>query len=132
MGCHFLLKGIFPTQGSNPCLLHWQVGSLPLSCQGSPETEGSIPGLGRSTGEENSYPLQYFGLENSTDCIVYRVAESWAFLSDFHFHIKNKHIILVVVPKLKCVQNCLVDCVKTQLQHFLNGTRKLFFIKQSR
>ena len=22
---------IFPTQGSNPCLLHWQVGSLPLS-----------------------------------------------------------------------------------------------------
>ena len=24
-GCHFLLQGIFPTQGSNPCLLHWQV-----------------------------------------------------------------------------------------------------------
>ena len=22
MGCHFLLQGIFPTQGSNPCLLH--------------------------------------------------------------------------------------------------------------
>ena len=31
MGCHFLLQGIFLTQGSNPCLLHWQVGSLPLS-----------------------------------------------------------------------------------------------------
>ena len=30
MGCHFLLQGIFPTQGSNPCLLHWQVDSLPL------------------------------------------------------------------------------------------------------
>ena len=28
--------GIFPDQGSNPCLLHWQVGSLPLSYQGSP------------------------------------------------------------------------------------------------
>ena len=25
VGCHFLLQGIFPTQGSNPCLLHWQV-----------------------------------------------------------------------------------------------------------
>ena len=25
-----------PTQGSNPRLLHWQVGSLPLSLQGSP------------------------------------------------------------------------------------------------
>ena len=25
-GCHFLLHGIFPTQGSNPCLLHcWQI-----------------------------------------------------------------------------------------------------------
>ena len=23
-GCHFLLQGIFPTQGSNPCLLSWQ------------------------------------------------------------------------------------------------------------
>ena len=25
MGCHSLLQGIFPTQGSNLCLLHWQV-----------------------------------------------------------------------------------------------------------
>ena len=25
VGCHFLLQGIFPTQGSNPRLLHWQV-----------------------------------------------------------------------------------------------------------
>ena len=33
VGCHALLQGIFPTQGLNPhllCLLHWQVGSLPL------------------------------------------------------------------------------------------------------
>ena len=29
--------GIFPDQGSNPCLLHWQVDSLPLSHQRSPE-----------------------------------------------------------------------------------------------
>ena len=28
--------GIFPDQGSNPCLLHWQADSLPLSRQGSP------------------------------------------------------------------------------------------------
>ena len=28
--------GIFPDQGSNPCLLHWQVDSLPLSQQGKP------------------------------------------------------------------------------------------------
>ena len=35
-GFHFLLQGIFPTQGSNPCLLHWQADSLPRSHQGSP------------------------------------------------------------------------------------------------
>ena len=34
VGCHFLLQGILLTQGSNPCLLHWQVDSLPLSHQG--------------------------------------------------------------------------------------------------
>ena len=28
---------------------------------------GSISGLGRSSGEGNSYPLQYSGLENSMD-----------------------------------------------------------------
>ena len=37
---------------------------------------GLIPGLGRSRGEGNGYPLQYSGLENSTDCIVHGVAKS--------------------------------------------------------
>ena len=34
------------------------------------EDLGSIPGLGRSLGEGNGYPLQYSYLENSRDCIV--------------------------------------------------------------
>ena len=34
----------------------------------------SIPGLGRSPGEGNGYPLQDSGLENSMDCIVHWVA----------------------------------------------------------
>ena len=34
-GLPFLLQGIFPTQASNPHLLHWQADSLPLSHQGS-------------------------------------------------------------------------------------------------
>ena len=37
---------------------------------------GLIPGLGGSPGEGKRYPLQYSGLENSTDCIVHGVAES--------------------------------------------------------
>ena len=39
VGCHELLQGIFPTQGSNPrllCLLNWQAGSLPLVTPGKP------------------------------------------------------------------------------------------------
>ena len=44
---------------------------------------GSITGLGRSAGEGTGYPLQYFGLENSIDCIVHGVAKSQTPLSDF-------------------------------------------------
>ena len=42
VGCHFLLKGIFQIQGSNPhflCLLHWQEGCLPLM---PPENQGDL------------------------------------------------------------------------------------------
>ena len=35
--CHFLLQGIFPTQGLNLRLLYRQADSLPLSHQGSPK-----------------------------------------------------------------------------------------------
>ena len=35
--CHFLLQGIFATQRSNPCLLHWQADSLSLCHLGSPK-----------------------------------------------------------------------------------------------
>ena len=40
VGCHFLLQGIFPTQGLNLCLLHLlhqKEDSLPLSHLGSPQ-----------------------------------------------------------------------------------------------
>ena len=37
VGCHFLLQGIFPTQGLNPFLLHWQTDCLPLHHLGSPQ-----------------------------------------------------------------------------------------------
>ena len=41
VGCHALLREIFPTQGSNPglfCLLHWQMDSLPLAPAEKPFT----------------------------------------------------------------------------------------------
>ena len=39
--------GIFLSQGWNPCLLRWQVDSLPLSHQGNPRDTSLIPGMGR-------------------------------------------------------------------------------------
>ena len=54
------------------------------------EDLGSIPGLGRSPGEGNRYPLQYSCLENPMDrgawrATVHGVAKSQTRLSDFHF-----------------------------------------------
>ena len=34
IGCHFLLQRLFLTQGWNPHLLHWEVGSLQLEPPG--------------------------------------------------------------------------------------------------
>ena len=52
---------------------------------------GSIPGLGRSPGEENGKPLQCSFLENPMDrgawwAIVHRVRKSRTQVSDYHFH----------------------------------------------
>ena len=53
-----------------------------------------IPGLGRSPREENSYTLQYSGLENSMDrqawqATVHGDAKSRTRLSDFHFSLRE-------------------------------------------
>ena len=56
---------------------------------------GSIPGLGRSSGDGNSYPFQYSGLENSRDrgawqSIVHGVAKSRTRLNAFQFSLVTK------------------------------------------
>ena len=53
---------------------------------------GSMPGLGRSPGEGNSYQLQYSGLENSMDCIVHEDTNSWIQLSGY-MHLKGNSAI---------------------------------------
>ena len=68
-------------------LLHW---GFPDSSTGkesacNAEDLGLIPGLGRSPEEGKGHPLQYSGLEDSTDCTVHGVTKSWTGLSAFHF-----------------------------------------------
>ena len=53
------------------------------------EDLGSIPGLGRSPGEGNGYPLQYSGLENSMDCIVHGVTKSRTPHTHTHTHTQS-------------------------------------------
>ena len=69
---------------------------------------GSIPGLGRSPGEENGYPLQYSDLENPMDCIVHGVTKSWTRLSNFHF------LICFMFP-LHC-EDCFCVQIKFKIQ----------------
>ena len=64
---------------------------------------GLIPGLGRSPGEGNGYPLQYFCLETSMDrrawkATVHGAAKSWTCLSDYRFHFATSHYSSVKFP----------------------------------
>ena len=71
---------------------------------------GSIPGLGRSSGEGKGYPLQYSGLENSMDSTVHGVAEILDTVSNFHFHLvarrKNGFITLPGKGGTQHLKNC--------------------------
>ena len=64
--CHALLQGIFLTQGSNPhllCLLHWQVGYLPLVPPWKPanaEDMSSTSGLERFPWRRKWQPTPVF------------------------------------------------------------------------
>ena len=71
-----------------PVFLGFPCGSAGKESTCNARELGLIPGLGRSLGERNSYPLQYSGLENSMDCIVHGVAKSQKRLSDFCFHLR--------------------------------------------
>ena len=84
-------------------LLFW---GLPCGSVGKESTcsvgdLGSIPGLGRPSGEGKGYPLQYSGLENSMDCTVHGVAKSQTQLTDFHFSLKEAvgPADLPIIPK---------------------------------
>ena len=66
-----------------------------------------IPGLGRSPGGENSYPLLYSCLENPMDrgawqATVHGVAKSQTGLSNFHFH----HLLLSWYPQICSLHLC--------------------------
>ena len=70
-----------------------------------------IPGLGRSSGEGNGYPLKYSGLENSKDFIFHGMTESWTqewHESDFHFHSRCMRYLDLDILCLRYLSNIQV------------------------
>ena len=76
-------------QVTTPVFLGFPGGSAGKESACNAGDLGSIPGLGRSSGEENGYPLQYSGLENSMDYSPRRCKGSdtaECFSLSLHFH----------------------------------------------
>ena len=82
------------------CMLGFPDSSVGKESACNAGDPSSIPGSGRSAGEQIGYPLQYSGLENSLDSIVHGVAKSQTRLSDFHFHFNILYHLVAVLPKL--------------------------------
>ena len=70
-----------------------------------------IPGLGSSPREGNGYPLQYSGLEDSMDSIVYGVANSQRQLSDFQMLIVSASCSVVSDSATLWTVDCSVNGV---------------------
>ena len=73
-----------------------------------------IPGLWRSIGEGNGYPLQYSCLENSMDrgawrATVHGVAKSWTQLSDYHFTSSSSQLKALTAKKQGSLKKQLCD-----------------------
>ena len=95
-----LEKGWLPI----PVFLGFPCGSAGKESACNAADVGSIPGLGRSPGEREGYPLQYSGLENSMDYTFHGVTESdtterlplsqHCSLEELGFGVKRIHIVL--------------------------------------
>ena len=89
------------------------------------------PGLGRSSGEGNGYPLQYSGLEKSTDggawqATVHEVAESQTWLSNFYL---LTHPYLTILPSFLDSNNHVRLVLIQTNSRLINysTTKKLFY-----
>ena len=96
----------------------------------------SIPGLGRSLGEENGKPLQYSFLENPVDrgawwATVHRVSKSWTLLKWLSMHMHRpapfsngaRAFVVIICSKFK------MKCLRRILHIFFIGVRYAYTLK---
>ena len=68
VGCHFLLQGIFPTQGSKLRLLHWQVGSLPLCLLRHPGSPVRVANVSNQCRDATFWAMAHVGTGIECSC----------------------------------------------------------------
>ena len=92
-----------------PVFLGFSCGSAGKESACNAGDLGSIPGLRRSCGEGNGYPLQYSGLENSMDYIVHGVT-------------KTEQLSGAFMAVLPLISNCLILLIGTQRRSWRLGS----------
>ena len=101
---------MYHLSGYTPVFLGFPGGSAGKESARNAGDLGSIPELRKS-----GYPLQYFGLENSTNYIVHSVAKSRTQLRDFHFTSSLHFKVALVVKKLPANTGDIRDAVDVSM-----------------
>ena len=121
VGCHFLLQGIFPTQGLILCLLHllhWQVGSLPLShllvpSPGIKPTPPCIPAL-------EVWSLNHWTAREALPSMFYLESKYSGQRHSFHLCVQR-------ILQCLCRANFCWTCSPIEFLYFTDtGTKRLF------
>ena len=84
VGCYFLLQRIFLPEGSNPCLLHWQVDSLQLRHLGS-QTEHVLMTFQITPLSGSLLPTK-FGPNSLTVYVQFQPTMTWNSVSSSKHH----------------------------------------------
>ena len=92
---------------------------------------GLIPGLGRSPGEGNGYPLQYSGLENSMDrgawwATVHRVTKSWTQSWSIYMKVPKRQLELkATIRKEDILAFLVIDVALSPTHHLISSHSNL-------
>ena len=111
VGCHFLLQGIFPTQGSNPGLSHCRQSLYHLSHQGSPgkrRRKDPLNAYSRSQGTKLHF-LEEYSENKQSHSVTHEILTTgwnWVLILSTTFTQLNKafrsHLFYWVCPSLLC------------------------------
>ena len=126
VGCHTLSEGIFPTQGSNPCilcLLYWQVCSLPLGPPGKPTYKFILFSSVLFSHSVMSHSLWPHGLQNTRLPCPSPTPRACSYPSSRWCH---PTISSSVIPFSFCLQSSLAPGSFPMSQFFVSGGQNIW------